>query len=98
MLPPLTAKQRAFFDFVARRVADAGRAPTVREIGDAFGIKSPNGVVAHLTLIARKGYLDFGRDGTSRNLTVPGLAEHLAPFAREYLAKFAPAAEAEVPA
>ena len=98
MLPPLTAKQRAVFDFVAACIADDGRAPTMREIGDAFDIKSPNGVVAHLTLIARKGYLDFGRDGSSRHLGVPGLAEHLAPFAREYLAKFAPAAEAAVPA
>ena len=95
-MPPLTAKQRAVFDFVAGRIADTGRAPTVRDIGREFGWTT-NGVAQHLRLIARKGYLEIGGDGLSRNLSVPGLAEHLAPFAREYLTRFAAASEVEVP-
>jgi repressor LexA len=34
--------------------------PSLREIGDQFGIASPNGVVGHLKALARKGLLTFG--------------------------------------
>ena len=96
-MPPLTATQRAVWEFVAGRLADSGRAPTLREIGVAFDIKSPNGVMCHVNALASKGWLADAADGASRGLSVPGLADHLAPFAREYLAAFAPAAEVGVP-
>ena len=33
------------------------RRPTVREIGEQFGIKSPNGVMCHLRALERKGLI-----------------------------------------
>ena len=95
-MPPLTATQRAVWEFVAGRLADTGRAPTLREIGVAFDIKSPNGVMCHVNALAAKGWLADAADGASRGLSVPGLADHLAPFAREFLSRFAPAESAVV--
>ena len=83
----LTPKQRAVFAFVAGRLADTGVAPTFREIMDHFKWRSPNAVSCHTGPLEAKGYLCPGPGGT---LAVPGLAEHLAPHAREYLAAFAP--------
>ena len=85
---PLTAKQRAVFDFVAMRIGTTGHAPTFRDVMDHFRWKSTNAVYCHTTPLEAKGYLCPGPGGT---LAVPGLAEHLAPFAREYLSRFAPA-------
>ena len=96
MMAPLTATQRAVFDFVAGRLADTGRAPTIREIALEFDFKSPNAVMCHVSALAAKGWLADAADGASRGLSVPGLTEHLAPFAREFLASFAPS-EAAVP-
>ena len=35
----------------------SGYGPTVREIGDEFGIKSPNGVMCHLKALEKKGLI-----------------------------------------
>jgi DNA-binding MarR family transcriptional regulator len=53
----LTDRQRKILDFIAGYVHDRGRPPTLREIGDAFEIRSTNGVSNHLKLIEGKGYL-----------------------------------------
>lgn len=55
--PPLTSKQRAFVDFIRSFTADRGFPPTVRNLGDQFLIKSPNGVMCHLKALERKGYI-----------------------------------------
>ena len=91
MPPALTAKQRAVWDFVAGRIADTGVAPTYRDVMDRFRWKSVNAVTGHVRPLEAKGYLC---PGPGHTLAVPGLAEHLAPHAREYLARFAPVAEA----
>jgi SOS-response transcriptional repressor LexA len=54
--PPLTPRQRAILDFIAEHVR-RGMPPTLREIGDVFGIRSTNGVNDHLKAIEAKGYL-----------------------------------------
>lgn len=46
--------------------------PTVREIGDEFGIASPNGVICHLTALERKGWITVGQM-QARSIRVPGL-------------------------
>jgi repressor LexA len=58
----LTAIQRRVLDFVARGTA-AGRPPTIREIGAAFGWRSTGTVRDHLRALAAKGALrwDHGR-------------------------------------
>ncbi len=54
---PLTARQREIYDYVRKKVEEDRRPPTVREIGDAFGINSTNGVRSVLTALIKKGYL-----------------------------------------
>jgi len=43
----LTNKQSSILNFIRIYKAKSGESPTVREIGDAFGIKSTNGVTDH---------------------------------------------------
>ncbi|RME29776.1 MAG: hypothetical protein D6800_02340, partial [Candidatus Zixiibacteriota bacterium] len=67
MKESLTERQRAVLAFIESHVDTFGRAPTVREIGAHFGIKSTNGVRAHLAALIRKGYLKR-EDHLSRGL------------------------------
>ena len=53
----LTEKQKQILSFIRVYKAKAGESPTVREIGDAFGIRSTNGVSNHLKAIEAKGKL-----------------------------------------
>lgn len=53
----LTDKQRAVLTFIERQIREAGYAPTIREIGHEFGIRSTNGVNDHLVALERKGYV-----------------------------------------
>ena len=53
----LTEKQLAVYEFIRDTIRRRGYGPTVRDIGDAFGIKSPNGVMCHLRALEAKGYI-----------------------------------------
>lgn len=53
-----TERQNAILGFIKGYTAAHGYAPTIREIGDAFGISSPNGVAAHLTALRKKGLVE----------------------------------------
>ena len=53
----LTKTQQAILKAICRSIRDTGRQPTIREIGNRFGIASPNGVVCHLKALQRKGYV-----------------------------------------
>jgi repressor LexA len=53
----LTPRQREIYDFVKDNIMNRGYGPTVREIGDEFGIKSPNGVMCHLKALEKKGLI-----------------------------------------
>lgn len=53
----LTKRQREIYDFLKDRIQNRGYGPTVREIGDHFEIKSPNGVMCHLKALERKGLI-----------------------------------------
>ena len=53
----LTARQREVYEFIKRTIKAKGYCPTVREIGDAVSINSPNGVIGHLRALIRKGYI-----------------------------------------
>lgn len=56
-LPGLSARQAQVFTFISRHISRAGYPPTIREIGEALGIRSTNGVADHLKALKRKGYL-----------------------------------------
>jgi repressor LexA len=55
--PPLTERQQNVYDLIRELMIKRGYGPTVREIGEHFGIKSPNGVMCHLKALERKGLL-----------------------------------------
>ena len=55
---PLTAKQRLVYEFIRECIELNRRPPTVREIAEHFGIKSPKGVTDHLVAIERKGWIE----------------------------------------
>src|SRR5262245_22940600 len=53
----LTERQREIYDFIENKIEARGYGPTVREIGVAFEIKSPNGVMCHLKALEKKGLI-----------------------------------------
>lgn len=57
MFDNLTSRQRAVYEFIRDRIRQRGYGPTVREIGDQFQIKSPNGVMCHLKALEKKGLI-----------------------------------------
>lgn len=68
----LTSRQAAILEFIRTSTAERGYAPTVREIGQQFGIRSPNGVTCHLKALKSKGYMS-SEPGASRTYTVCGV-------------------------
>ncbi len=53
----LTGRQQAVYEFVREKIHTRGYGPTVREIGQHFRIRSPNGVVCHLKALEKKGLI-----------------------------------------
>lgn len=53
----LTPRQAEILAFVKQFVATHHKAPTVREIGRHFGIRSVNGVICHLRALERRGQI-----------------------------------------
>lgn len=53
----LTPRQREIYEFIRSEISDRGYGPTVREIGDQFGIKSQNGVMLDLKSLEKQGFI-----------------------------------------
>jgi repressor LexA len=53
----LTERQKEIYQFIRQKIEKRGYGPTVREIGIAFEIKSPNGVMCHLKALEKKGLI-----------------------------------------
>ncbi|HEY8144070.1 MAG TPA: transcriptional repressor LexA [Kofleriaceae bacterium] len=53
----LTQRQRDILDFISTSIDSRGYPPTLREIGEHFGIQSTNGVNDHLKALEKKGFL-----------------------------------------
>ena len=53
----LTQRQQDVYELIRDKIINRGYGPTVREIGEHFGIKSPNGVMCHLKAIEKKGLI-----------------------------------------
>lgn len=70
----LTRRQWEILDYIKAFVAARGFPPTLREIGRRFGIRSTNGVSAHLWAIEKKGFISReyakGRGALSRGIKV----------------------------
>ena len=57
MLPSLTARQKAIYDFLLKSIRENGYAPSIPEIGTRFKIASTNGVSDHLKALEKKSYI-----------------------------------------
>jgi repressor LexA len=53
----LSVRQSAILDFIQQTTDERGYPPTVREIGEAVGLKSSSTVHAHLKQLEKKGYI-----------------------------------------
>jgi repressor LexA len=53
----LTKRQQEVYEFISEKIHSRGYGPTVREIGTAFNISSPNGVMCHLRALEKKGLI-----------------------------------------
>jgi repressor LexA len=71
----LTDRQRQIYDFIKDKIESRGFGPTVREIGQAFDIKSPNGVMCHLNALVKKGLIHR----MTRSARAIQLADHQRP-------------------
>ena len=58
-LDALTDRQESILRHIAKHIDRYGFQPSIREIGEQFKIRSPNGVVCHLRAMERKGYLSL---------------------------------------
>jgi repressor LexA len=73
----LAPRQRQVLDFFATSIQQQGLPPSLREIGDALGIRSTNGVADHIKALVKKGYLerlDAGGSGRARALRLSAKA------------------------
>ncbi len=53
----LTDRQQEILGFISQSIEERGYPPTLREIGEHFGIRSTNGVNDHLRALEKKGHL-----------------------------------------
>jgi repressor LexA len=76
----LTDRQREIYDYIRELIETRGYGPTVRDIGDHFGIMSPNGVMCHLKALDKKGLI-VRQEGKARAIQLvdyrPGPAAEL---------------------
>lgn len=79
--PKLTKKQQKIYEYIRHYIEENGYPPAIRDIGRAFEIVSPNGVMCHLRALQQKGYIlrdekneSEGRGGRARSITIPGVS------------------------
>ena len=65
----LTERQNQVFEFIRSHTRDAGRPPTIVEIGRHLGLRSSNGVHKLLVALQAKGYIERVRH-EARGITV----------------------------
>lgn len=65
----LTLRQREVLNFITTYISTHGMAPTITEIADGMGFKSPNAASVHITALKKKGAISVRR-GASRGITL----------------------------
>jgi repressor LexA len=70
----LSDRQRHILDFISAYTGEHDRPPTNREIGQAMGIASTGHVDYHLSVLAKKGYIEREAN-TSRGLRLTLVAD-----------------------
>ena len=66
MLPALTDRQKAIYDFLVKTIREKGFAPPIHEVGRQFKIASTNGVSDHLKALEKKGISAASASAPSR--------------------------------
>ena len=72
----LKGRRQQIFDFILKATSEEGYPPTMREIADALGYKSPSTVLHHLRKLETMGYIERAAD---RNRALRPTAEHMPP-------------------
>ncbi len=67
----LSPMRRAILDYIDNFAAENGYAPSVREIAEAVGLKSPSTVHSHLRVLEQNGLLQKSK-GKTRTLAISG--------------------------
>jgi len=66
----LTARQEKCLRLIREYIRREQRSPTRRELAKLTGQKSTHGVTQFLKALQRKGYIELGPPGKSRNIVV----------------------------
>jgi len=74
----LSGMQRKIYEYIAASIREQGYPPSVREIGEAVGLKSPSTVHFHLKHLAEAGMIEKGA-GKGRAITLTQQPSAVAP-------------------
>lgn len=89
----LTTRQREIYEFICNKVEGRGYPPSIREIGEAFAIRSPNGVMCHLRALEKKGLIKR-EENHARAIQIDGIRSGGATLPMLGLVAAGPAIEA----
>ena len=90
----LKGRRREMYDFILKSMREEGYPPTMREIADALGYKSPSTVLHHLRKLEAMGYIERAPD---RNRALRPAEEHRPPEQRTRLVPLVGRVAAGVP-
>lgn len=77
----LTNMQQRIYEYIASCIREQGYPPSVREIGEAVGLKSPSTVHFHLKHLEEAGVIEKGAGkGRAITLTAPPVPEDKVPI------------------
>ena len=77
----LSKMQQRIYDYIVSFIRDQGYPPSVREIGEAVGLKSPSTVHVHLKKLAEAGVIEKGAGkGRAITLTESAVPEDRVPI------------------
>lgn len=77
MFDSLTTRQQEVLDMIVGYIRREGRSPSIPEIAEHFGMKSPNGVAKHLAALESKGAIIRGKG--ARAIKIPGMSLEESP-------------------
>ena len=77
----LSRMQQKIYDYIVACIREQGYPPSVREIGEAVGLKSPSTVHFHLKHLEEAGVIEKGAGkGRAIALTAPEVPEDRVPI------------------